>query len=211
MAFRVALTLALILGAASSRAEVPEFGPGSLYEHQETDFSTGLAQVGVAYAVSWLVYPVTQPKVLSGELGSWSEYRSNFGNLVYDQDEPFWNWFVHPISGSQLFLFYRSQGYSRAGSLGMAFISSSLFEFTIEIYSEPASVQDLYQTPVIGSALGYGLEIVSTHLLYSSSGVARFFGRVLNPWTLVSHSERFRIQPAFYGSGKYGLSIAAEF
>jgi hypothetical protein len=41
----------------------------------------------------------------------------------------------------------------------MAAISSALFEFTVEVYTEPASVQDLYQTPILGSILGLGLEM----------------------------------------------------
>ena len=190
---------------------IPEFGPGSLYEERDIDLNIALQQIGLAYAVSWIVYPITQPKIIEGKLGSWEEYGDNFGTLVYDQDEPFWNWFVHPISGSQLYLFYRARGHNRSGSMAMAFISSTLFEFTVEIYSEPASVQDLYQTPVIGSALGYGLEIVSTRLLHSDSQVARFFGRVLNPWTLVSHSKRYQITPAFFDNSGLGLSLRAEF
>ena len=35
--------------------------------------------------------------------------------------------------------------------LGVDFIQSTLFEFLIEIYTEPASIQDLIQTPILGS------------------------------------------------------------
>ena len=48
------------------------------------------------YAVTWLVYPLTQPDVVRKD-GSIKKYKDNFGKLAFDKDEPFWNWFVHPI------------------------------------------------------------------------------------------------------------------
>ena len=59
----------------------------------------------------------------------------------------------------------------------MTFISSTLFEFTVEIYTEPAKVQDLYQTPILGSVLGVGLETLSLYLLNTGNS----FGRILKP------------------------------
>lgn len=153
------------------------------YKNRSHTMSENLKQIGAIYGVTWLVYPLTQPSVVK-ENGSFKNYRNNFGKLVFDKDEPFWNWFVHPISGSQLFLYYRANGYSRIDSLAMAFISSTLFEFTVEIYTEPASIQDLYQTPIIGSILGVGLENLSMYLLNSGNAFGRFFGHVINPATL---------------------------
>ncbi|MCK6595234.1 MAG: DUF3943 domain-containing protein [Bacteriovoracaceae bacterium] len=101
------------------------------------------------------------------------------------KDEPFWNWFVHPISGSQIYLFYRADGYSRIEAFNMTFITSALFEFTIEIFTEPASVQDLYQTPVLGSILGLGIENFSMYLLNTGNPLASFFGHLMNPMTML--------------------------
>ncbi len=119
------------------------------------------------------------------EQGSWSNYRNNFAKIVFDQDQPFWNWLVHPLAGSQLFLFYRANGYRKENSLAMAFISSALFELTVEIYSEPASIQDLYQTPVLGSLIGLGIENLSLYLLNNSNNIfAHILGHAINPSTL---------------------------
>ena len=153
------------------------------YKNRSHTMNENLKQIAGIYGVTWLIYPLTQPSVVK-ENGSFKNYRDNFGKLVFDKDEPFWNWFVHPISGSQLFLYYRANGYSRVDSLATAFISSTLFEFTVEIYTEPASVQDLYQTPILGSILGVGLENLSMYLLNTGNAFGRFFGHVINPATL---------------------------
>lgn len=170
-----------------------------------------LKHIAAIYGVTWLVYPLTQPDVVR-EKGSWKNYRRNFGELVFDKDEPFWNWFVHPISGSQLYLYYRANGYNRIDSLGMAFISSTLFEFTVEIYTEPASIQDLYQTPVIGSFLGVGLENLSLYLLNSGNAFGRAIGHIINPATLFWFYEgKVQIIPQTNLNNRHGLLFTMEF
>lgn len=176
--------------------------------HSQKETMTHIAAI---YGVTWLMYPLTQPKVVR-EKGSWKNYRENFGQLVFDKDEPFWNWFVHPISGSQLYLYYRANGYSRIDSMGMAFISSTLFEFTVEIYTEPASIQDLYQTPVIGSFLGVGLENLSLYLLNSGNAFGRTIGHILNPATLFWFYEgKVQIIPQTNLNNRHGLLFTMEF
>lgn len=170
-----------------------------------------LKHIAAMYGVTWLIYPITQPDIVRKK-GSWSNYKNNFGKLVFDKDEPFWNWFVHPISGSQLYLYYRANGYSRIDSLGMAFISSTLFEFTVEIYTEPASIQDLYQTPVIGSFLGVGLENLSMYLLNSGNGLGKIIGHIINPSTLFWFYEgKVRLIPQTNFNNKHGLLFSMDF
>lgn len=165
--------------------------------------------VGI-YAVTWVLYPLTQLSTVK-ENGSLRNYSHNFGKVVFDKDEPFWNWFVHPISGSQLFLYYRSRGYSRSEALTMSFISSSLFEFTVEIYTEPASVQDLYQTPVLGAVLGLGIEKFSMFLLNSGNAFGRVLGHAINPQTLFWYFEgKVKVYPAIT-KNQAGLNVFIDF
>lgn len=167
--------------------------------------------LGIIYGLSWVAYPLTQPDTVRNK-GSWLKYRHNFGQVVFDQDEPFWNWFVHPISGSQLFLYYRARGYSRSSALGMAFISSTLFEFTVEIYTETASVQDLYQTPILGAVLGVGIEYTSLALLNSGNPFGIFFGHLINPCTLFPFFEnKIILTPTVFENKIPGLIFAGEF
>lgn len=151
--------------------------------------------LGFVYGLTWLSYPLTQPSVFKNE-GSWEKYQDNLGEFVFDNDEDIWNLIIHPISGSQLFLFYRANGYSRAGALAMTLASSTLFELTVEVYTEPPSIQDLYQTPVLGSILGVGLEISSLYLINSNNIFAKTLGHLINPSTLFWFYEgRIRIYP----------------
>ena len=169
------------------------------------------AHLGAIYVVTWGLYPLTQPSVFR-EKGSFKNYGDNFGKVVFDRDTPFWNWVVHPISGSQLYLYYRANGYNRVDSMGMAFISSTLFEFTVEIYTEPASVQDLYQTPVLGSILGLGIENLSLWLLNSGHPIAKYIGHAINPMTLFWFFEgKVRAVPHLDGKGGGGVTFLYEF
>lgn len=191
------------------RSRTAEYRYGYINRRHTTEES--LKHIAAIYGVTWVVYPLTQPDVVKNK-GSWKNYRRNFGQLVFDKDEPFWNWFVHPISGSQLYLYYRANGYSRIDSMGMAFISSTLFEFTVEIYTEPASVQDLYQTPVIGSFLGVGLENLSLYLLNSGNAFGRTLGHILNPATLFWFYEgKVQIVPQTNFNNRHGLLFTMEF
>lgn len=167
------------------------------YIDREHTWEENVKNIGVVYGLTWVFYPLVQPKVFKVKNG-FKTYKNNFGQLVFDKDEPIWNLFVHPLTGSQLYLLYRAEGYSRMAAMGMASISSALFEFTVEILTEPASVQDLYQTPVLGTVLGLGIETVSMSLLNSDTTAGKIVGHLINPATLFPFYEgRTLIIPKF--------------
>lgn len=155
------------------------------YEYVDRDhtYKEDLRHIAGIYAVSWPIYYLSQPAEFRDN-GSFDLFEENFGKIVFDNDEPFWNWIVHPYSGSQLYLYYRANGYSRINSFKMTFISSTLFEFLVEIYTEPASAQDLYQTPILGSLGGLIFENSSMYLLNSEYRVLRILGHIINPATI---------------------------
>jgi hypothetical protein len=158
------------------------------YNDREHSFAENFKTIGIVYGMTWFFYPIVQPKIFHGA-GGVKEYKHNFGKLVFDQDEPFWNDFIHPLTGSQLYLLYRANGYDRMGAFEMTFVSSALFEMTVEIFTEPGSVQDLYQTPVLGTVLGFGIENLSMYLLNSGNTLGKIFGHALNPATLFPFYE----------------------
>jgi len=105
-----------------------------------------------------------------------------------------------------------SKLFYNAEALSMTFVTSTLFEFTVEIYTEPASVQDLYQTPILGSIMGVGIENLSMALLNSGTTMGKFFGHLINPATLFWFYEgKVQIYPHFDGKGGSGLSLVGEF
>lgn len=168
-----------------------------------------IKNIGIVYGLTWVFYPLVQPKVFKIKDGV-DQYKNNFGKLVFDKDEPVWNFFVHPITGSQLFLLYRAQGYSRMSALGLTTITSTLFEVTVEILTEPASVQDLYMTPILGSVLGLGIETLSMSLLNSGNTAAKIFAHIINPATLLPLYEgRTLIIPKFEEEDK-GAMVKME-
>lgn len=181
------------------------------YGYPERNHSTEetVTNVGIVYGLTWIFYPLVQPKVFKIHDGV-NQYKRNFGKLVFDKDEPIWNFFVHPISGSQLFLLYRAQGYSRMSALGLTTISSTLFEMTVEILTEPASVQDLYMTPILGTVLGLGIETLSMSLLNSGNTAGKIVGHIINPATLLPFYEgRTLIIPKFEQEDK-GAMVRVE-
>ena len=180
------------------------------YNDREHTFSEDLKHIGAIYVISWGFYYLTQPDTFK-ERGSFKNYKRNFGKIVFDQDEPFWNWMVHPYSGSQLYLYYRANGYNQIKSATMSFISSSLFEFAIENYTEPASIQDLYQTPLLGSSLGLVFEHLSLYLLNTGNPFLKFCGHIINPYTLFwFYDGKIQITPKSTSNTK-GLFLRMEF
>lgn len=181
------------------------------YIEKEQSFQDKLIQLGGIYALSWAAYRITQPTAFTRD-GSTETYKNNFGKMVFDNDEPVWNWMVHSLSGGQIFLLYRAMGHSRSSALGMLFVSSTLFEFTVEIYTEPASIQDLYQTPVFGSILGIAIENLSFKLLNSNTYLGKFFGHLINPSTLFWFYEgRVKLVPQLHGKRGGGITLMASF
>lgn len=154
------------------------------YNDREHSLLENTKNIGIVYGLTWFFYPLIQPKIFRGD-GGLKEYGHHFGQIVFDQDEPFWNGFVHPLTGSQLYLLYRASGYDRLAAFEMTFISSALFELTVEIFTEPASIQDLYQTPVLGTVLGFGIENASMYLLNSGNTLGKIIGHAINPATIL--------------------------
>lgn len=190
---------------ASPEDKIYQYG----YPEREHSVEENVKNISILYGMSWLVYPLFQPKILRGA-GGWNEYKKNFGKVVFDKDEPFWNFFMHPLSGSQLFLLYRADGYSRISALGMTTITSALFEFTVEVFTEPASAQDLYQTPILGSVLGLGIENLSMYLLNSGTSAGTFIGHAINPATLLPFYEGRTLIIPKYDQDDKGAMIQME-
>lgn len=181
------------------------------YIERDHTINESIHDIGFMYSITWLAYIATQPSTVKNH-GSLKNYKDNFGNFVLDNDEPIWNWVIHPLSGSQLYLYYRAKGYTKSNSLAMAFVSSTLFELTVEIYTEPASIQDLYQTPILGSVVGYGIENLSFYLLNTGNPIGRFFGHLINPFTLFPfYDGKIAILPHYNGKKSAGLTFKTTF
>lgn len=199
-----------VWGLTATSSFASEIKPRFQEVTRDHGFGETARYVGALYGLSWVGFLAFHRTAISN-YGSWSRYRQNFGQVVaFDYDSPTFNWLVHVYTGSQVYLFYRARGYSKESSFALTALQSALFEFTIETLIEPASLEDLVNTPVLGGALGRGLELASLELLNSDSGALRTVGYLLNLPALVGLHEgqaRLSIQPSLFGDKSHVAAV----
>ncbi len=81
---------------------------------------------------------------------SWDNWKENVVSWHWDKDDYWINYIGHPYFGSTYFIYARHYGYSRLESLLFSFSISAFYEFGIEAWAEPVSIQDLIFTPLLG-------------------------------------------------------------
>lgn len=73
----------------------------------------------------------------------------------WDSDNPIFNYVLHPYAGAAYFMAARSNGFNFFQSLLYSTLISTFgWEYGIEACMERPSIQDLFITPLIGSAIG---------------------------------------------------------
>lgn len=100
----------------------------------------------------------------------------------WDHDKFIFNYVLHPYAGAVYFMTARSCGFNMWQSfLYCTIISNVCWEYGIEAFMERPSIQDLFITPIVGSAIGEGFYRVKRHLVandYCLLG-SRFLGNVV--------------------------------
>lgn len=192
-------------------ADTAAAGPRFEEKLREHSFGESARYLGLLYAINLAGYIVTQREAIRTH-GGWDTYGNNLFKVVRaDYDVVGYNWGTHVATGTATNLFYRSRGYSRIDSLVLAAIQSALFEFTIEVYTEPASLEDLINTPILGAAGATLLEWTSFKCLNSDSKALHVVGHILNPFTLFGlHEGEARLEPRL-GSNDQGVNLSWRF
>lgn len=112
----------------------------------------------VAFAVLW-----ASPESFSGwdkdkirEEGLIKQWKENvLAGPIWDQDDWFLNWIMHPYVGAIYYMSARGSGYKWWESFLYSTLMSTFFwEYGVESFAEIPSWQDLVITPVLGSVLG---------------------------------------------------------
>lgn len=124
--------------------------------------------LGVQFAVIGTLY------VLPESVSAWSQeqkdaysldkWRSNVQNPVWDQDQAYINYVLHPYWGSSYYTRARERGFDRLDSFWYASFLSFLYEFGAEALFERPSIQDLIVTPTGGVLLGMYFEDVRARI-----------------------------------------------
>lgn len=158
--------------------------------HYTRDISASEA-LGTAFLIQFVYiggYMATQWNVIQ-EHGSFSNWLDNITQIHFDKDSYDYNIITHVGNAHYSYLFYRAMGYKKVNAMAMTFIGSTIFEFFIETLTEPPSIQDLWQTPVLGTLLGITSERLSLLLLNTDYTVLQWVGYLLNPFHLFSFSH----------------------
>ena len=176
--------------------------------HTFTDVLTDQALVFSGHTIGYIA---TQWNTIKEE-GSSESYKDNFGRFRFDADNTAWNFAGHTFTGAQVYLFYRARGYRQNRALYLSFLSSLWFEIFIENYTERPSFQDIFNTPIFGSTLGYVIEKGSVEMINSKSKWKRFLGRALNPFSfLVEEEDEVSFSPLFNKSGVFGAQVSISY
>jgi hypothetical protein len=138
--------------------------------------------------------PSSFPKWLHNMTGWQNCNLKKFNNgLCSPERKPFWafplwdgdaihtNLVQHPIFGAGAYLYYRAMGYDRTASSFASFLTSALYEYTVEGWAQPPSITDLVITPGLGVSLGIVLEETSNRLAKSDNEFLKALSYVVNP------------------------------
>ncbi|MCF6324023.1 MAG: DUF3943 domain-containing protein [Gammaproteobacteria bacterium] len=88
------------------------------------------------------------------------QYKDNVSRIVWDKDDWWLNYVLHPYWGGTYYVRAQERGFGPVGSFWYAATLSSLYEFGAEAFFEEPSIQDLIVTPVAGYFVGkYFMEV----------------------------------------------------
>jgi hypothetical protein len=83
----------------------------------------------------------------------------------WDHDKFYFNFILHPYAGAAYYMSARSCGFNAWRSLlYCSCISTIGWEFGVEAFMERPSYQDLFVTPLVGSAIGEGFYCIKRHI-----------------------------------------------
>ena len=114
--------------------------------------------VGYQFVAIGIIYML--PESISGWTDedkddySFSKWVNNVRNPIWDEDEWYVNYILHPYWGAAYYIRARERGFGRMHSFWYSFLLSTLYEYGAEALFEPVSYQDLVVTPVAGALLG---------------------------------------------------------
>lgn len=85
---------------------------------------------------------------------SFDKWKENVSQPVVDNDKWWINYVTHPYWGAAYYIRARERGFDRSQSFWYSVLLSTLFEYGVEAFAEPVSMQDLIVTPMLGSMIG---------------------------------------------------------
>jgi hypothetical protein len=93
------------------------------------------------------------------ELGV-KQWKRHIQNPHWDKDHWVMNYVLHPYWGGAYYIRGRERGFSKTESFWISVLFSTVYEFAVESFMEEPSIQDLFVTPIAGTAVGMYFEEV---------------------------------------------------
>jgi len=197
--------------------------PDAEYLRQQTYTILGLSVATVAL-MTLLPESITkwdsEDRNLSGLGSKWKDHVTS--GPVWDRDEHYLNYVMHPYFGGVYYTAARHAGYNEFKSFLYSFTMSAFFwEYGVEAFAEVPSYQDLFITPFFGAVVGeimfeteqdivadggevLGSETLGDISLFFLNPVGHVHGWVSSAW---GGSAQFQLQTDPW----YGNRDAAQF
>lgn len=113
---------------------------------------------------------------------SYPHRKSSFFAPPFNDGDAFHiNYIEHPLSGMATYLYYRALSFDRASAGVGTFIGILFFEYTIEGFQQPPSLNDIILTPLLSSVFGILAEESSDLLSQRNSQFLRALSYIVNP------------------------------
>lgn len=135
-------------GKSTSDARTPDWG--GVWRDVGVIFGWQVVAVGVTYALPESFSNWSNEQKKAGV----DKYKKNFVNPVWDKDDFYINYVLHPYWGATYYIRARERGLDQTSSFVYSTMMSAMYEFGVECIAEKPSIQDLIFTPALGSLLG---------------------------------------------------------
>jgi hypothetical protein len=112
---------------------------------------TQMAVIGVLYVSP---QSISRWSAEDKEKYSFAKWRSNVRDVVWDTDQWWVNYTLHPYWGGAYYVRASERGYGPVPSFWYSFALSAMYEFGAEALFEQPSIQDLIFTPGLGFFVG---------------------------------------------------------
>ena len=134
--------------AADTVGRKPDWN--GIWRDTGTFFGTQIVAAGILYSA---------PQSVSGwsseeKKNTFKKYSQNVFDPVFDKDQFYINYVLHPYWGATYYIRGRERGLDRFSAFAYSALISAMYEFGVECFFEKPSIQDLIVTPVAGSLLG---------------------------------------------------------
>lgn len=107
--------------------------------------------IGVLYVVPESVSGWTPQQKEDFSVAKWKDH---IRHVVWDKDEWYINYILHPYWGATYYVRAQQRGFGPVGSFWYSAMLSTIYEFGAEAIFEKPSIQDMIFTPVGGAIIG---------------------------------------------------------